>query len=279
MSNGRASPSPLAATVRILVLSTNSSRLPSGEKLGESPALTLCGTPPAVATTHTSLGIGPSGELLTLAGVSSQRFSPRVKAIDFVSGDQARSPILKPSCSVYGVIWSAFGAWEGSATQILRQPFASNAHATAEPVGAGTMSYGNGACITSLSVKAAGWGPAACVMNRPAQVAAALQSRNFPKPKSIMCLPLVTIQNLVSHAKTMRSIFWLNFLEGPKTNSEFGRKRRQIRGTKFPFPLADGAEITVRFSFFSRSAAITRHKLALFSGALLSVNCDHSSSR
>src|SRR6202034_2227471 len=190
MSNGCASPSPLAATVRILFLSTNSSRLPSGEKLGESPAPSLCGTPPAVATTHTSLGIGPSGELLTLAGVSSSRLSPRVKAIDFVSGDQASSPISKPSSSVYGVIWRAFASWEGSATQILWQPFALNTHATAAPVGAASMSDGNGACITSLSVKAAEWAPAACVMNRPAQAAAALQSRNFPKPKSIMCLPL-----------------------------------------------------------------------------------------
>src|SRR6266853_405545 len=188
MSNGSASPSPLAATVRILFLSTNSSRLPSGEKLGESPAATLCGTPPAVATTHTSLGIGPSGELLTLAGVSSSRLWPRVKAIDFVSGDQASSPISKPSSSVYGVIWRAFAPWEGSATQILLQPFALNTHATAPPVGAASMSDANGACITSLSVKAAGWVPAACVMNRPAQAAAALQSRNFPKPKSIMCL-------------------------------------------------------------------------------------------
>src|SRR6267378_6308131 len=113
MSNGCASPSPLAATVRILFLSTNSSRLPSGEKLGESPAPTLCGTPPAVATTHTSLGIGPFGELLTLAGVSSSRLWPRVKAIDVVSGDQASSPISKPSSSVYGVIWRAFAPWEG----------------------------------------------------------------------------------------------------------------------------------------------------------------------
>src|SRR5204863_5362822 len=116
----------------------NSSRLPSGEKLGESPAPTLCGTPPAVATTHTSLGIGPFGELLTLAGVSSSRLWPRVKAIDVVSGDQASSPISKPSSSVYGVIWRAFAPWEGSATQILRQPFASNTHATAAPVGAAT---------------------------------------------------------------------------------------------------------------------------------------------
>src|ERR1700733_7681899 len=190
MSNGCASPSPLAAIVRILFLSTNSSRLPSGEKLGEPPAPTLCGTPPAAPTTHTSLGIVPSGELLTLAGVSSSRLSPRAKAIDFVSGDQASSPISKPSSSVYGVIWRAFAPWEGSATQILWQPFTLNTHATAAPVGAGTMSDGNGTCITSLSVKAAGWAPAACVISRPAQVAAALQSRNFPKPKSIMCLPL-----------------------------------------------------------------------------------------
>src|SRR6202790_5407990 len=118
MSNGCASPSPLAATVRILFLSTNSSRLPSGEKLGESPAPTLCGTPPAVATTHTSLGIGPFGELLTLAGVSSSRLWPRVKAIDFVSGDQASSPISKPSSSVYGVIWHAFAPlWEVPTTE------------------------------------------------------------------------------------------------------------------------------------------------------------------
>src|SRR6266849_11092717 len=188
MSNGCASPSPLAATVRILFLSTNSSRLPSGEKLGESPAPTLCGTPPAVATTHTSLGIGPFGELLTLAGVSSSRLWPRVKAIDVVSGDQASSPISKPAASVYGVIWRAFAPWEGSATQILLQPFALKTHATAAPVGAASMYDANGACITSLSVKAAGWVPAVCVMNRPAQAAAALQSRNFPKPKSIMCL-------------------------------------------------------------------------------------------
>src|SRR5260370_1376714 len=149
MSNGCASPSPLAATVRILFLSTNISRLPSGEKLGESPAPTLCGTPPAaVATTHTSLGIGPFGELLTLAGVSSSRLWPRVKAIDFVSGDQASSPISKPSSSVYGVIWRAFAPWEGSATQTLLQPFASNTHATAAPPGPATMQYGHAAAIT-----------------------------------------------------------------------------------------------------------------------------------
>src|SRR5258708_3774246 len=147
----------IAATVRILFLSTNSNRLPSGEKLGESPAAILCGTPAAVATTHTSLGIGPCGELLTLARVSSSRLWPRVKAIDFVSGDQASSPISKPSSFVYGVIWRAFAPWEGSAIQILLQPFALNTHATAPPVGAASRYDGNGACITSLSVKAAGW--------------------------------------------------------------------------------------------------------------------------
>src|SRR5258708_30296465 len=134
MSNGCASPSPLAATVRILFLSTNSSRLPSGEKLGESPAPTLCGTPPAVATTHTSLGIGPFGELLTLDGVSSSRLWPRVKAIDVVSGDQASSPISKPTSSVYGGIWRAFPPLERAATPILRQPFASTPHPPARPV-------------------------------------------------------------------------------------------------------------------------------------------------
>ncbi len=62
-------------------------------------------------------------------------------------------------------------------------------HATAEPVGAATMSYGYGACITSLSVKPADGVPQpAPVISRAAQAAAALQSRNFPKPKSIMCL-------------------------------------------------------------------------------------------
>src|SRR5258705_11059994 len=167
MSNGCASPSPLAATVRILFLSTNSSRLPSGEKLGESPAPTLCGTPPAVATTHTSLGIGPCGELLTFAGLSSSRLWPRVKAIDFVSGDQASSPISKPSSSVYGVIWRAFAPWKGSATQILLQPFTLNTHATTAPVAAASRYAGNGASITSLIVKAAGWVPAACVWNSP----------------------------------------------------------------------------------------------------------------
>src|SRR5215468_3621498 len=115
-----------------------------------------------MATTHTSLGIAPSGELLTLAGVSSSRLWPRVKAIDFVSGDQASWPISKPSSSVYGVIWRAFAPCEGSATQTLLQPFALNTHATAAPLGAACMSQANGACITSLSVKVAGWvcGPA-----------------------------------------------------------------------------------------------------------------------
>src|SRR5882672_12739145 len=166
MSNGCASPSPLAATVRIPFLSTNSNRLPSGEKVGEAPAPTLRGAPPAVATPHTSLGIAPSGEILTLAGVSSSRLWPRVKAIDCASGDQASSPISKPSSPVYGVIWRAFAPWEGSATQILLQPFALNTHATAAPVGAASMFDANGACSTSLSVKAAGW--AVCT---PASVA------------------------------------------------------------------------------------------------------------
>src|SRR5437016_14015942 len=103
MSNGCASPSPLAATVRILFLSTNSSRLPSGEKLGESPAPTLWGTPPAVATTHTSLGIVHFGVLLTLPGVSSSKLWPRVKAIDVVSGEQANWPLPKQASSVYSV--------------------------------------------------------------------------------------------------------------------------------------------------------------------------------
>src|SRR2546430_14535147 len=97
MSNGCASPSPLAATVRILFLSTNSSRLPSGEKLEESPAPTLCGTPPTVATTHTSLGIEPCGALLTMDGVLSSRLWPRLNAIYFVSGDHAHSPTSKQS--------------------------------------------------------------------------------------------------------------------------------------------------------------------------------------
>src|SRR5215813_12689546 len=157
MSNGCASPSPLAATVRILLLSTNSNRLPSGEKVGESPAPTLRGAPPAVATSHTSLGFAPSGAVLTLAGVSSSRLWPRVKAIDFASGDQASSPISRSSSSVYAVIGRAFAPWDGSATQMLLQPFALNTHATAAPVGAASMSDANGACITSLSVKGAGW--------------------------------------------------------------------------------------------------------------------------
>src|SRR5690349_13503430 len=156
MSNGWASPLPLAATLRILFLSTNSNRLPSGEKVGESPAPTLRGAPPAVVTTHTSLGIVPRGELFTLDGVSSSRLWARVKAIDFVSGDHVSSPISNPSSPAYAVIWRAFAPW-GSATQILLQPFALNTHATDVPVGAGTMSHANGACITSLSVKAAGW--------------------------------------------------------------------------------------------------------------------------
>src|SRR5438105_10579174 len=154
MSNGCASPSPLAATVRILFLSTNSNRLPSGEKLGKSPAPTLCGTLPTVATSHTSLGITPSGELLTLAGVSSSRLWPRVKAIDFVSGDQASSPIAKPSSSVYGVIRRAFAPWEGSATERLLQPFAFNVHATDAPVGLTTVSHANRSATTSASVNA-----------------------------------------------------------------------------------------------------------------------------
>src|SRR5215468_4441734 len=129
-----------------------------------------------MATTHTSLGIAPCGELFTLAGVSSSRLWPRVKAIDFVSGDQASSPISKPSSSVYGVIWRAFAPCEGSATQILLQPFALNTHATAVPDGAASMSHANGACITSLSAKGAGWvcAPASvAVMPRTAMAATA----------------------------------------------------------------------------------------------------------
>jgi hypothetical protein len=114
-----------------------------------------------------------------LAGVASSRLCPRVKAIDFVSGDQAISPISNRSSPAYGVIWRAFAAWEGSATRILLLPFALNSHATAVPVDAATMSHANGACITSLSAYFAGWAPAACVMNRAEQAAATLQSRHF----------------------------------------------------------------------------------------------------
>src|SRR5207237_780154 len=121
-------------------------------KVGEPPAPTLRGAPPAVATTHTSLGITPSGEVLTLDGVSSSRLWLRVKAIDFASGDQASSPMSKPSSSVYGVTWRALAPWDGSAIQMLLQPIALNTHATAAPVGAASMSDANGACITSLSV-------------------------------------------------------------------------------------------------------------------------------
>lgn len=53
---------------------------------------------------------------------------------------------------------------------------------------------------------------------------------------------------------SMRSIYWLNFLDGPKTNSELGRKRRKIEGTQFSFALADDAEITISFSLFSGPA-------------------------
>src|SRR5690348_553206 len=146
--------------VSIRFLSTNRSCLPSGEKLGEPPAPTLRGTPPAVATTHTSLGIGPCGELVTLAGVSSSRPWPRVKAIDFASGDQASSPMSKPSSPSYCVTWRAFTPRE-PATQILLQPLALDTHATAVPAGAGATFHANGACITSSSAKAAGWAPAA----------------------------------------------------------------------------------------------------------------------
>src|SRR5258708_29211877 len=203
MSNGCASTSALAVAVRILFLSTNSSRLPSGEKLGESPAPTLCGTPPAVATTHTSLGIGRFGELVTMAGVSSSRLWPRGKAIDVVSGDQASSPISKPSSSEYLVIWRAFAPWEGSATQILRQPVASNTHATAAPVGAATMSYGNGACITSLSVKAAGWAVCASASEavipstaKPATPTITLHANLFTRPPLTGCSGVPTIPHV-----------------------------------------------------------------------------------
>ena len=88
---------------------------------------------------------------------------------------------------------------------MLLQPFALNTHATAAPVGAASMSDANGACITSLSVKAAGWTSAACVMNMPAHAAATLQSSNFPKPKSIMCLPLRLFRIWYPMQKTLGS--------------------------------------------------------------------------
>src|SRR5208282_3739043 len=67
----------------------------------------------------------------------------------------------------------------------------------------------------------------------------------------VVAAPCYNLRQPPVSTSSMRSIFWLNFLEGPKTNSKLGRKRRQIRGTQFPFPLADGAQITIRFSFFS----------------------------
>src|SRR5262249_5364625 len=139
-------------------------------------------------TTQTSLGIGPCGELPTLAGVSSSRLWPRVKAIDFVSGDQASSPISKPSSSVYRVIGRAFAPCEGSATQILLQPFALKTHATAAPLGAGGRPHANGACITSLRGKGAGWvcAPASVAVipstAMPATATSALHANPFTLP-------------------------------------------------------------------------------------------------
>jgi hypothetical protein len=43
--------------------------------------------------------------------------------------------------------------------------------------------------------------------------------------------------------------------------------------------LADGAEITIAFSFLSGPAQSPGDKLALFSGALLAVSCEHRPSR
>jgi len=70
----------------------------------------------------------------------------------------------------------------------------------------------------------------------------------------------------------MRSIFWLNFLEGPKANSELGRKRRQIRVYAISLPSGGRRRNHHPLFLLQRSGAITRHKLALFSGALLAVS-------
>jgi len=112
------------------------------------------------------------------------------EAIDYVSlgaGNTGRAFDLETNQRIAEF---KFIRWQGGPESMLLQPFELNTHATAAPVGAASMSDENGACITSLSVKAAGWTSAACMMNMPAHAVAALQSSNFPKPKSIMCLPL-----------------------------------------------------------------------------------------
>ena len=86
------------------------------------------------------------------------------------------------------LIWRAFVPWEGSATQTLLQPFALNTHATAVPLGAARMPDANGACITSLSAKAAGGvcGPASVEvdpgMAKPATVTITAQTDLFTPP-------------------------------------------------------------------------------------------------
>jgi hypothetical protein len=78
---------------------------------------------------------------------------------------------------------------------------------------------------------------------------------------------------------SMRSIFWLNFLEGPKTNSEPWSEKATDQ--RYAIPLPSGGRRRNHHPLFllQRSGAITRHKLALFSGALLAVSCDYRSSR
>jgi len=104
-------------------------------------------------TTHTSLGIGPSGELLTLAGVSSSRLWPRVKAIDFRirrPGELAdiETVVLCVRCDL--ARFRAMGrVCYPDITAALRVEY----HATAAPVARPTCPTQNGACINIVECK------------------------------------------------------------------------------------------------------------------------------
>jgi hypothetical protein len=76
---------------------------------------------------------------------------------------------------------------------------------------------------------------------------------SFPLQLSIRVTeyPAVVVQQhcrLTKQLRGSREFFYEQF-----TNSTH-RKRRQIRGTQFSFPLPDGAEIAIRFSFVSGPA-------------------------
>src|SRR5262249_16483727 len=133
--------------------------------------------------------------------------------------------------------------------------FALNTHATAAPLGAASMSHANGACITSLSVKGAGWVCAptgVAVIPSTAMPATATSTRHA---KLFTLPPCLDSPSVVRGRQLHQLIIFTMMLLSSHDSHEDAVSPERTCG---PFPCADRKGIE---SFSRRKAANLPHRV------------------